>query len=161
MAYISPDVKDFFFSKEAMIQLGIINSDFPQLGVTSDLQQNLDCQAITEDTNMQLPEGCQQPPQTSSLRSECGCLKRQLPPPIPESLPFPFTPENRSNMKHWLLERYAASTFNKCPIRFCQQWKAPQSRSIFFRMQSQSQLGRQRRWHCIGRKESRRTSFAM
>ena len=80
-----------------MIQLGIIGSDFPQLGVAAGL-------TISQSSkDLQLPS------------AECGCLKRQPPPPIPESLPFACTSENRPKMKKWIIESYAASTFNKCP----------------------------------------------
>jgi len=112
MVYISPDAKDFFLSKEAMIQLGIIGADFPQLGVASAISGN--CQSIGN-TIIDQQHPCEQPEQPISLKAECGCLKRQLPPPTPDSLPFPCVPENRAKMKHWLLERFSMSTFNNCP----------------------------------------------
>ena len=45
----------------------------------------------------------------------CGCLKRTVPPPAPDKLPFPPTEENRIKIKEWLLDYYGSSTFNTCP----------------------------------------------
>ena len=50
MAYISPDVKDFFLSKEAMIQLGIINRDFPQVAAPSGIRDTICCQVVVDET---------------------------------------------------------------------------------------------------------------
>ena len=44
----------------------------------------------------------------------CTCPNRDLPPPIPQSLPFPATAENRGKLKQWVLDRYASSAFNQC-----------------------------------------------
>ena len=56
MAYVSPDTQKFYFSREALIQLGIISKDFPQIGTTMEA-----CAA----TNQEL--------------AACGCPKRMLP----------------------------------------------------------------------------------
>ena len=45
----------------------------------------------------------------------CNCPKRELPPTRPKELPFEPTEENNSKMKQCLLDRFSASTFNKCP----------------------------------------------
>ena len=45
----------------------------------------------------------------------CGCPLRAAPPGMPECLPFDPVKENTEDMKVWLLNRYAASTFNICP----------------------------------------------
>ena len=50
MVYISPDAKDFFLSKEAMIQLGIIDANFPQLGAALVCSEPIACQAIGNDS---------------------------------------------------------------------------------------------------------------
>ena len=49
--------------------------------------------------------------------SECNCKVCQPPPARPDQLPFEATPDNVEKMREWLLERYSASTFNKCPHR--------------------------------------------
>ena len=41
--------------------------------------------------------------------------RQVLSPARPEKLPFDAVDENVDKMKDWLLDRYAASTFNKCP----------------------------------------------
>ena len=105
MVYISPDAKSFFRPREAMVQLGIVSEDFPQLGVA--LNDNPSrhsigiANAISEDPK--------------SALAACGCLQREPPPEKPKSLPFPCKSENKTKMKDWLLNRYASSTFNKCP----------------------------------------------
>jgi hypothetical protein len=110
MTYVSPDAKSFFLSREAMIQLGIINHDFPQLGSTADQPSYSECHNA-EVGNMSSSEGSLE----TSPRADCGCFKRQSPPCKPESLPFPAVAGNAEAMKCWLLDTYASSTFNKCP----------------------------------------------
>jgi len=96
MVYISPDAKQFYLSKEAMIQLGIIPPNFPQIGAS--FVEKSECGSIV---SVQL--------------APCGCRQRLSPPGKPVDLPFEPVPENVANMKAWLIERYASSTFNKCP----------------------------------------------
>ena len=105
MAYISPEARSFFLSKEGMIQLGVIPKTFPQIGsaITSQVPH---VSASTSDT-FKLPN--------DSTNAECGCLCRSLPPGQPKQLPFDGTLTNAEEMKQWLLDRYASSTFNQCP----------------------------------------------
>ena len=102
MVYISPDTDSFFLSKESMIQLGIISSDFPKVGAM-----------LSSETSV-VASNADQAASTESTYAECGCLKRQAPPEMPTSLPFPCTIENVEPMKEWLLRYYASSAFNKC-----------------------------------------------
>ena len=44
---------------------------------------------------------------------------------VASTFPFPCLPENNERMKAWLLERYAASTFNTCPHRPLQCMAGP------------------------------------
>lgn len=97
MVYISPDAKDFYLSREAMVQLGIIPCGFPQVGASF---------PTSSECNLNTPSP-----------SECNCKVRRPPPAKPDHLPFEATPDNVEKMKEWLLERYSASTFNKCPHR--------------------------------------------
>ena len=110
MVYISPDAHRFYLSREAMIQLEIISKDFPQVGSAE--------KSPTINALVAIPE-------PGGLTAECGCLKREAPPEKPENLPFPCIPENNSKMKSWLLNRYAASTFNKCPHQQLPEMKGP------------------------------------
>ena len=91
MAYVSPSTQKFYLSQESLIQLGVILKNFPQVGAA------LEASAIEHSM------------------SPCGCPTRALPPGRPDSLPFPCLPENNGKMRAWLIERYSASTFNKCP----------------------------------------------
>ena len=82
MAYVSPDANCLYLSKEAMIQLGIVDQEFPQIGAAANNH------VFGIDTN-------QNPDQESgSVYAECGCLKRELPPEKPSRLPFDSSQEN-------------------------------------------------------------------
>ena len=87
MVYVSPDVKGFYLSEEAMKQLRIIPSCFPNIGKAA---------AVVA------PE-------------ECDCKPRTPTPGRPSTLPMKATVENIPEMKQWLLHQYASSTFNVCP----------------------------------------------
>jgi len=100
MAYVSPDANYLYLSKEAMIQLRIIDPEFPKIGAVNLSQIS----SIDKEID------------SGSVYAECGCLKRELPPNKPTHLPFDLSHENAvASMKEWLLSRYASSTFNKCP----------------------------------------------
>ena len=90
MAYVSPDAGNFYLSRHACIQLGIIPEGFPKVG-------SADISSIEH------------------LMSPCGCPTRALPPSRPTKLPFEAIPENNVKMREWLVHHYAASTFNRCP----------------------------------------------
>ena len=55
----------------------------------------------------------------------CGGSTQQTPPSCPEELLFPATQENTPKMRKWLLDRYAASTFNTCPHHPLQDMTGP------------------------------------
>ena len=104
MVYVSVHAHSFFLSKEAMLQLGIITSLFPQIG-------SIDHSIVsTEPKNVMCIED-----DSISGRAECGCPRRKPPPGPPKKLPFTCSPENVEHMKPWLLDRYKSSTFNQCP----------------------------------------------
>ena len=44
----------------------------------------------------------------------CSCPQRAPPPEMPTSLPFPGMEENRHRLERYLLDHYAASSFNVC-----------------------------------------------
>ena len=92
MVYISPSTKRFYLSRDALIQLCVIPKDFPQVGAA------LESSAVEQ-----------------LIKSPYGCYLRALPPKRPEELPFPCIPQNNERMKQWLIDRFSASTFNKCP----------------------------------------------
>ena len=96
MAYVSDSTSRFYISKQAMEQLGIIGSDFPRVGSAT-------------------IGGVQNTPAPLQGLAPCGCPTHKKPPPHPDRLPFPATEENIPKMRQWLLDRYASSTFNRCP----------------------------------------------
>lgn len=46
--------------------------------------------------------------------AECGCPKRQSPPPRPTSLPLPATEVNCDRLRQWLTDYCRTSSFNMC-----------------------------------------------
>jgi len=91
---VAKDVHDFYISKQMMRDLGIIGNDFPSVQVA-------EVKSTVEPV--------------AGKTASCGCLKRAPPPPLPEQLPMEPKLENVEKMKSWILDRYAASAFNKCP----------------------------------------------
>ena len=89
MVYIGPGADEFYLSRNAQEQLHIIPPSYPQVGAA----------AAIHDTEPK----------------SCDCPTRAPPPGRPEHLPFTATKENTPKMRQWLLDRYGASTFNKCP----------------------------------------------
>ena len=102
IVYISPDSSEFFLSKEAMIQLGVIAPTFPQVGKAI-AQHKADSVASIKSAG-----------NWKDKKASCGCFVHTKPPGLPDKLPFPCIPENNKLMKEWLLKRYASSTFNQC-----------------------------------------------
>ena len=58
----------------------------------------------------------------------CNCPRRQMPPPMPSSLPYPATEANRKNLESYLLEYYKASTFNVCQHQKLPKMEGPPMR---------------------------------
>ena len=112
MTYIIQNTKNFYLSREGMIQLGIIDSDFPKLGCSSHDTSQV-CQNDSELAEDKTPY------------ADCGCLRRQPPPDKPAKLPFECSIDNVDKMKAWLLTQYASSTFNKCPHQELPEMEGP------------------------------------
>ena len=91
MAYVSPSTHRFYLSQQSLVQLGVIPKNFPQVGAA------METSAIDHRIG------------------QCGCAVRSLPPGRPDALRFPSIPANNTKMRAWLVDRYSASTFNKCP----------------------------------------------
>ena len=93
--YVTNDSNQFYLSRSACIDLGMISEKFPTIGETSNAVTNFaNTEAVT-------------PP-------NCTCPKRALPPPVPTSLPYPAIDENREKLQQYLLDYYNNSTFNTC-----------------------------------------------
>lgn len=92
VVYVTNESDKFFLSRGACIDLGIISNTFPSIGETQS-----EINATHQDD-----------------QTDCGCPKRELPPPLPTELPFPATEENREKLENFLLDYYSKSTFNTC-----------------------------------------------
>ena len=101
VAYVTDSTSRFYLSRAALEQLGVIGPDFPKIGATGE--------AGVCENSMSTDGGCR------PALAECGCPSRTAPPSRPARLPMVPSLESTGNMKAWLLERYASSTFNVCP----------------------------------------------
>ncbi len=100
MAFVTPDIHGMYLSRQVLTELYVIPRSFPRAG----------------DAKVE-PEDKESTPTVAAVsdRAPCGCLLRREPPARPSKLPFPCAVSNIPKMKQWLLETFAASTFNKCP----------------------------------------------
>ena len=98
LIYLSSKLDNAFMCKEALVGLGALSASFPAIPAS-----NLTLFAAAVDIETDSPR--------------CSCPKRpDEPPPLPTSLPpgLQATPEGVPAMKEWILNHYAASTFNIC-----------------------------------------------
>ena len=104
MIYVSDSTEMFYMSLNAMEQLKIVPANFPTVGSAAAISDPCSSYTPTTESNSKpIPH------------NSCECLPRSAPPPRPDHLPFEVCEENNDKMKQWLLDRYAASTFNQCP----------------------------------------------
>jgi hypothetical protein len=119
MVYVSDSVRGLYLSYDTMVDLLIIDSQFPTIGSCA-RSSNMPTSAAPQGRNTDtchvrtLFAGCAHP---HDDRPSCDCPQRSATPDRPKSLPFPPTPENNDKMREWLLDHYASSTFNTCPHR--------------------------------------------
>ena len=92
MLYIVDELQEVFLSREAMEELRIIPETFPLASPSR----------IKGEVN-----------EVDSRFAKCGCLRRTTA-PDPPKLPLNATEQNRSSLREYLLNFYAASTFNTC-----------------------------------------------
>ena len=116
VVYVSPNISGFYMSYDTMVDLLIINRDFPTIG--SNGKNVIDTSPSVSGTDRHIRirsinGGCVAP----QVEGSCKCPQRTSVPERPASLPFEATPENIPKMKQWLLDRYKSSTFNTCPHR--------------------------------------------
>ena len=97
VVYFTGQSQKFYLSKNACTELGIISRDFPKVVAT--------VSSVKEQNNHVSPVGAS---------TDCKCLKRQQPPPLPKKLPFSATEINREKLEKYLLNYYSSSTFNIC-----------------------------------------------
>ena len=112
LAYIADEVDRVFLSKKASEDLGIIDVSFPTIGAYA--LETGEGYKIAEnvhknDSVISDVKACE-----GLVADSCSCPKRELPPPAPESCPFPPIPENVGRLEIWIRDQYRASTFNTC-----------------------------------------------
>ena len=123
--FVSDNVSDFYLSFDSMLDLGIIDCNFPTIGSYVCNKKSDGPEPEKEEINAvrALHSGCTnvrtnvQKGENESECESCKCPQRESVPPRPTLLPFEPIPENNEKMKKWLLDRYSKSTFNTCPHR--------------------------------------------
>ena len=103
IVYITDSSDKMFISREACIALGMITESFPMIGEVQPIGDNITDALGDKPTHVD-----------NGLAVDCSCPRRQLPPAMPSTLPYPATEENREKLEHYLREFYKASTFNTC-----------------------------------------------
>jgi len=114
MVYVSSSVKSMYLSYESLLNLGLLPHTFPSIDDDVN-QQRAPRTAPSVNATREINDGYSTHHDAHDV--PCPCPLRQVAPQRPTKLPFPCIPENNVRMKAWLLERYAASTFNTCPHR--------------------------------------------
>ena len=125
LMYCMEGVDNIYLSKECSIQLGILDPDFPSIGGARERQKqdlataawmgpseesgedgdlSREGHAGEEDQDDQVSPclKMQFMKDYSGPRAACGCPVRELPPPLPETLPFDLVPENQQQIQDWL-----------------------------------------------------------
>ena len=105
VVFITRMTDKIYLSLSACKQLGLISKSFPHWTT-----EGVRVAEITDDSGMQV---CNMAEKQDIM---CACPIRTKPPPVPEDpnwLPFP---EDRvDDLRKWIVDRYASSTFNTCP----------------------------------------------
>ena len=129
IVFVSDSVSGFYLSYSTMIDLRIISRSFPTIGdCTVKVSPDVTSKPVFARHSFarhslsirSLNSGCMQ-----KKDDICQCPQRSAVPLRPSTLPFPAVPENNKRMKDWLLNRFAASTFNTCPHKPLQQMAGP------------------------------------
>ena len=113
VVFITRMTDKIYLSLSACKQLGLIPKSFPHWTT-----EGVRVAEITDDSGMQV---CNMAEKQDIM---CACPIRTKPPPVPEDpnwLPFP---EDRvDDLRKWIVDRYASSTFNTCPHQLLSKMK--------------------------------------
>ena len=114
LLYICDKVSGIYISQSALKKLGVIQKTFPDATyVASTVSAEND------------------PPPTASKLAPCGCPLRTTCPPRPTKLPFPATPDHRSEIEDWIKRYYSSSAFNVCTHQKLQVMKGEELKITF------------------------------
>ena len=118
LAYVAEEVDRVFLSKKASEELGIISNTFPTIGAFAMESGDAAINALKDDILTSEDDSQTEMKEFKTCEGldvdKCSCPKRELPPPVPDSCPFPPNEENLERLEGWIRERYRASTFNTC-----------------------------------------------
>ena len=106
--YVVRNINKVYLSLNVLRGLRIVGINFPEAGTSLNQHQCNQCVVAA-----------------AAASHDCGCPERKPPPGPPTHLPFASSVANVQEMKAWLLDRYAASAFNKCPNQPLPQMDGP------------------------------------
>ena len=95
--YVVSNVSQCFLSRRCLMDLGVIDSSFPNAGDKPVIAEN------------QAAGKCEY-----DGVGNCNCPARELPPSEPAALPCEPTTENIPRLEQYIRDRYKASSFNTC-----------------------------------------------
>ena len=98
LTYVTDCSSKVFLSREACSRLGMIPHHSPTISEVMPLNNATSgaahIQQLSASTSLSTP-----PSNDTGLTAPCSCPKRQLPPPKPDTIPFPPTEENREKLQ--------------------------------------------------------------
>ena len=97
LRYVAEGVNRVFLSQAVCKDMGIVAENFPKIGAYPQAELNSSDEKIEKENKA----GC-----TGLETGTCDCPRRELPPPVPETCPFPPTKENVPKLEKWLKECY-------------------------------------------------------
>ena len=113
LTYVTDCSSKVFLGREACSEFGMIPHHFPTISEVMLLNNATSAAAYIQQPNA--TSSLSTPPLIDTgLTAQCSCPKCQLPPPKPDTIPFPPTEENREKLQAWLIGYYCSSTFNMC-----------------------------------------------
>ena len=104
--YVASNVSRTYLSLSTLKTLGVVNVDFPKFRLPYSV-------AASEQRKAEVPS-CTNTGVVTPGQPACSCPRRTLPPDSPAKLPCPATEANLPQLKQFLLDRYASSSFNVC-----------------------------------------------
>merc|ERR1712115_452583 len=116
MAYCAEGCNRLFLSKQACVELGILEQSFPKIGRFDDAEVNcIKETGVDEDVSTpRVFSGKCEPYVDMDGEEVYSCPRRVLPPEPPsrQNVNIEFTEENSEKLKEWIIDYYSSSTFN-------------------------------------------------